>query len=81
MHFPAGLGFELERFLPISLDMSDEDKFSDDEIARRMEAGVRRALNTPPTPTRELVGKTERAQEQRAKKKRKSPTKKPGSKR
>ena len=27
-----------------------------------MNAGIRRALDTPPSPTKELVGKTERAQ-------------------
>ena len=32
-----------------------------DEIVRRMEMGIRRALNTPPTPTKELIGKSERA--------------------
>ena len=30
-----------------------------------MEAGLRRALNTPPTPTKELIGKSERAIAQR----------------
>jgi len=42
-----------------------EEPLNDDEIARRMNAGVRRALNTPPSPTKELIGKTERAQNQR----------------
>jgi hypothetical protein len=37
----------------------------DDEIERRMNAGIRRALSTPPSPTKELVGKTERAKIQR----------------
>jgi hypothetical protein len=37
------------------------DDLTDDEIRRRMEAGLRRALNTPPKPTKELVGKSERA--------------------
>jgi hypothetical protein len=41
------------------------DTLGDDEIARRMNDGIRRALNTPPTPTKGLVGKTERAQSQR----------------
>jgi hypothetical protein len=36
------------------------DDVTDDEIKRRMEAGLRRALNTPPTPTKELIGKSER---------------------
>ncbi len=42
--------------------MTSEDKELDaDDIERRMNAGIRRALSTPPTPTKELVGKTERA--------------------
>jgi hypothetical protein len=44
---------------------SHDERLSDDEIERRMIAGVRRALNTPPKPTKEIVGKTERAQAQR----------------
>jgi hypothetical protein len=42
-----------------------DSEFSKEEIARRMVAAVRRALTTPPTPTKKLVGKTERAQSQR----------------
>lgn len=38
----------------------DEPELSESEIARRMEAGIRRALNTPPKPTKELVGKGKR---------------------
>jgi hypothetical protein len=47
--------------------MSDkkDEALSDSEIETRMNAAVRRALNTPPSPTKELVGKTERAQSQR----------------
>jgi hypothetical protein len=46
--------------------MSKEpEQFSPDEIADRMNDAVRRALNTRRTPTKELVGKTERAQSQR----------------
>ncbi|GEM_PF-2085950 len=41
------------------------EQFSDAEIQRRMEAGIRRALNTPPKPTKELVGKTDRAKAQK----------------
>jgi hypothetical protein len=40
-------------------------EFSEEEVLRRMEVGIRRALSTPRTPTKELVGKTERAQSQR----------------
>jgi hypothetical protein len=35
---------------------------SEGEIQRRMDEAVRRALTTPPTPTKELVGKSERAE-------------------
>jgi hypothetical protein len=45
--------------------MASDNDLSEDEIKRRMNAAVRRALATPPTPTKELVGKTERAQSQR----------------
>jgi hypothetical protein len=41
------------------------EEFSPNEIADRMKNAVRRALTTPPTPTKALVGKTERAQSQR----------------
>jgi hypothetical protein len=40
-------------------------QFTETETTKRMADAVRRALNTPPTPTKELVGKTERAQSQR----------------
>lgn len=30
--------------------MDADDQYSEDEIARRMERGLRRALNTPPQP-------------------------------
>jgi hypothetical protein len=46
--------------------MSDEkDELDTEEIARRMNNAVRRALSTPPTPTKELIGKSERALAQR----------------
>jgi hypothetical protein len=46
-------------------DSQNGSPLGDDEIERRMNAGIRRALRTPPTPTKELVGKSERAQSQR----------------
>jgi len=49
----------------VSAGDPDNDQRSDEEIERRMSAGIRRALSTPPSPTRELIGKTERAQNQR----------------
>lgn len=42
-----------------------EEKLSPDEIEQRMNAAMRRALNTPPKPTKELIGKSERAKSQR----------------
>jgi hypothetical protein len=42
-----------------------ETDFSVEEIARRRDAAIRRALNTPPKPAKELIGKTERARAQR----------------
>jgi hypothetical protein len=45
--------------------MIDKDHLDELEITRRMDDAVRRALSTPPTPTKKLVGKTERAQSQR----------------
>ncbi len=42
-----------------------DERFTDDEIARRRDDAIRRALNTPPKPLKELVGKSERAIEQR----------------
>jgi hypothetical protein len=45
---------------------------SDDDIARRRDAAIRRALNTPHKPTKELVGKTERARAQRDTKERRA---------
>jgi hypothetical protein len=35
----------------------DDEQFSEDEIAHRMERGIRRLLNTPPRPQKEMVGK------------------------
>ena len=41
--------------------MADEkDEFSDEEIARRRDAAIKRALNTPRKPNKELIGKTKR---------------------
>lgn len=42
-----------------------DPEFTDEEIERRMNHGIRRALSTPPKPTKELIGKTERAKIQR----------------
>jgi hypothetical protein len=56
-----------------------EDKFSPAEIARRRDDAIRRALNTPPKPLKELVGRSERAIEQRKKRVRKAAQSKPKS--
>jgi hypothetical protein len=47
------------------------------EVARRRDAAIRRALNTPPKPIKELVGKSERAQEQAKSRVRKAGQSKP----
>jgi hypothetical protein len=44
---------------------SSDTEYPDDEVERRMDAAIRKALNTPPSPTKELIGKTERAKNQR----------------
>ena len=36
---------------------SKDEHYSDEETARRFDAAIRRALNTPPTPQKEMVGK------------------------
>lgn len=61
--------------------MPDDEKtnFSEAETERRMNAAVRRALNTAPSPTKELVGKTERAIAQRESRVRKASRSKPKS--
>jgi hypothetical protein len=41
------------------------DEFHPEEIARRRDDAIQRALNTPHKPTKELIGKTERAKAQR----------------
>jgi hypothetical protein len=38
-----------------------DDQYSDKEATQRMEDALRRALNTPPKPHSELVGKSKRA--------------------
>jgi hypothetical protein len=47
-----------------------DEQLSEDEIQRRMDNAIRRALSTPPKPTKQLVGKTERAKSQRKSKSR-----------
>ena len=38
-----------------------DEEYSDEEIARRRDDAIRRALSTPPKPLKEFVGKSERA--------------------
>jgi hypothetical protein len=44
---------------------SQKAEFTDEEIARRRDDAIRRAMSTPPKPLKERIGKTERAQSQR----------------
>ena len=37
--------------------MSDDEEYSHEETTRRADEAIRRALNTPPTPQKEMVGK------------------------
>lgn len=60
---------------------SQEDEGDDDEqlIARRRDEAIRRALNTPPKPLKEFVGKSERAIAQRKSRIKKAAQSKPKS--
>jgi hypothetical protein len=40
---------------------TDEGKYTEDEVVRRMNSAVRRALDTPPTHLKDIVGKSDRA--------------------
>jgi hypothetical protein len=55
------------------------EEFSDEEIARRRDDAIRRAMNTPPKPLKAYVGKSERAIAQRGSRVRKAPRSKPKS--
>jgi hypothetical protein len=57
----------------------EDEIYSEAETEKRMNSAVRRALSTPPTQTKELVGKTERAIAQRESRVRKSTRSKPDS--
>lgn len=56
-----------------------EPQLTDAEIERRMNGALRRALSTPPTPTKDIVGKSERAKAQRESRVRKASRSKPKS--
>jgi len=51
--------------------------FTEDEIAKRRDDAIRRALSTPPTPLKKLVGKTDRAIARRESRVRKATRSKP----
>jgi hypothetical protein len=56
-----------------------QNELSDDEIARRRDEAIRRALNTPPKPHKEMIGKGERAKTQRNSRVKKAVLSKPTS--
>jgi hypothetical protein len=56
----------------------DPDQLGTEEIERRMNNAVRRALNTAPKPLKEIVGKGKRAIARRKSRVRKSAQAKPG---
>jgi len=60
-------------------DKERDEPFSDAEIVRRRDGAIRRALNTPPKPHKEMVGKSERAIAQRKKRIKKAVQSKPKS--
>jgi hypothetical protein len=43
------------------MPITDDEEYSEEEIARRRDDAIRRALKTPPKPLKEFVGKSERA--------------------
>jgi hypothetical protein len=55
------------------------DSLGDEEIARRRDDAIRRALNTPPKSLKDYVGKSERAIAQRESRVKKAPRSKPKS--
>jgi hypothetical protein len=59
--------------------MKSDDEYSAEETARRRDAAIRRALNTPPTPLKEIVGKSKRAIAQRKSRIKKAVQSKPKS--
>jgi hypothetical protein len=55
------------------------EQYTEEEIARRRDDAIRRALNTPPKPLKEFVGKNKRAIAQRKSRVRKAAQSKPKS--
>jgi len=64
---------------PIEPALGGGDQLNDEEIERRMKDALRRALNTPPKPLKELIGKGERATAQRESRVRRAAQSKPKS--
>ncbi len=60
-------------------NLKGNTEYSEAEIARRRDEAIRRALNTPPKPLKEYVGKSERALAQRESRVKKAPRSKPKS--
>ena len=56
---------------------NSKDDITDDEIARRRDIAIRRALNTAPSPTKKLIGATKSAIPSRTSKKAKGRVPKP----
>ena len=59
--------------------VSGDEEFTQQEIEKRRDNAIRRAMNTPPKPLKEFVGKTERAQAQRESRVKKAARSKPKS--
>lgn len=58
---------------------ADDTDFSEAETVIRRDNAIRRALNTPPKPLKDYVGKSERAMAQREGRVKKAPRSKPKS--
>jgi hypothetical protein len=43
------------------MNLTDDEEYTEEEIARRRDDAIRRALKTPPKTLKEFVGKSERA--------------------
>jgi hypothetical protein len=46
--------------LRMSIKSDEDDQYSPEETARRRDEAIRRALNTPPKPQKEISGKSGR---------------------
>ncbi len=48
------------------MSTKQDDEYSPEETARRRDEAIRRALNTTPTPHKEMIGKSGRVSKKRA---------------